>query len=273
MIMPHSELYSSTGKKIHSWLKTNTDVANNLWRCNLLKIVQQSYSPHCPSCTCTRSHPPPTRPIDLEDIRTLRVVKLNPILTQDDVLIRDSLNGLSVRPSPMVLNSMPLEVGLSYQTPSSHEEATHVSSSVQERTVRYRSPTSPVAQAPKYATAASQCSPPISKKDAKKKKKAKKQKREKSMTPDSTCGPSKNCGRSDPWPIHRSRSPPRASPRSRAAGRQSSPKRIFVERRRSPAPSPESRSPTPPRVIQVTRERRKSSPEALPGERAPQDGG
>ena len=98
MIMPHWELFMSTGKKIHSWLKTNTDVANNLWRCNLLKIVQQSYSPHSPSCTCTRSHPPPTRPIDLEDIQTLRVVKLNPILTQDDVLIRDSLNGLSVRP-------------------------------------------------------------------------------------------------------------------------------------------------------------------------------
>ena len=256
MIMPHWELYTSTGKKIHSWLKTNTDVANNLWRCNLLKIVQQSYSPHCPSCTCTRSHPPPTRPIDLEDIRTLRVVKLNPILTQDDVLIRDSLNGLSVRPSPMVLNSMPLEVGLYNQTPSSHEEATHVSSSEQERTVRYRSPT-PVAQAPKYATAASQCSPPISRKDAKKKK-AKKQKREKSMTPDSTCGSSKNYGRNDPWPIHRSRSPPRASHRSQAAGRQSSPKRKVVERRRSPAPSPESRTPTPPRVIQVPRERRKS---------------
>ena len=190
--MPHWELYSATGKKIHAWLRTNTEPANSLWRKNLLKIVQQSMSPHCPSCTCPRTQPLPARPLDLEDVRTLRVIKLNPILSKDDVLIRDSLNGLSLHPPPFVLQSMPLEVGPSHHIQSSYEEATHMSSSVQ-RTVRYRSLTSPVAQTPKYATAASQCSPPISKKD--KKKKAKKQRRQKSMTPDSTCEPSMSCDR------------------------------------------------------------------------------
>ena len=87
------------------------------------------------------------------------------------------------------------------------------------------------------------------------------------MTPDSTCGPSQDRGREDPWPIHRSRSPRRSSSRSRADGRQSSPKRKVVERRRCPAPSPESRSPSPPRVIQVVRERRNSSPDRGPPRR------
>ena len=137
MLLPNWELFTATGKKIHNWLKTNTDVANNLWRCNLLKIVQQSYAPHCPTCTCSRAHPPPLRHIDLEDIRTLCVIKLNPILTQDDALIRDSINALSVRPPTKVPKPMPSEVGPSNLISSSTKEAAEVSSSrQQERVVR-----------------------------------------------------------------------------------------------------------------------------------------
>ncbi len=169
MMLPHWECFSSTGKKIHSWLSSNKEPANNLWRANLLKIVQLSMVPNCPTCTCPRTPPLPSRPLDLEDVRTLRVVKLNSILTSDDGLIRDSINGFSFRPSPMVLQSMPLEVGPSYLC---HND---VSSTVQERTVRYRSPTPPIAQAPRQATAASQCSP--TRKDVRKKK-TKKQKRQ-----------------------------------------------------------------------------------------------
>ena len=153
LMMPHWECFSSTGLKIHKWLTTNREPANSLWRANLLKIVQLSMVPHCPTCRCQRTAPLPSRPLDLEDIRTLRVVKLNPILTSDDGLIRDSLNGFSCRPSPLVMQSMPLEVGPSYLCHN------HVSSTVQERTVRYRSLTPPIAQTPRKATAASQCSP------------------------------------------------------------------------------------------------------------------
>ena len=207
--------------------------------------------PHCPTCRCQRTAPLPSRPLDLEDIRTLRVVKLNPILTSDDGLIRDSLNGFSCRPSPLVMQSMPLEVGPSYLC---HND---VSSTVQERTVRYRSQTPPIAQTPRKATAASQCSPV--RKDVKKKN-TKKQRRQKSMTPDSTWDSSRDRDEEyDPLQFRRSRSPPREGHRSRdAPGGKSHPKRKSKGRARSPAPSPESRTPSPPRVIQVTRERRKS---------------
>ena len=78
LMMPHWECFSSTGLKIHKWLTTNREPANSLWRANLLKIVQLSMVPHCPTCRCQRTAPLPSRPLDLEDVRTLRVVKLNP---------------------------------------------------------------------------------------------------------------------------------------------------------------------------------------------------
>ena len=197
MLLPGWELFMTTGKKIHNWLKTNTDVANNLWRCNLLKIVQQSHSPHCPTCSCSKTPQPPLRLLDLEDIQTLRVIKLNPILMQDDAMLRDSLNAPISGPAELS-NPMPSEVGPINLISSSTEEAAEVSSSPQpERVVRYRSPT-PVAQAPKLVTAASQCSPPISRKEDNKKKKSKKQKRCKSITPDSSSGPSRAKARNNP---------------------------------------------------------------------------
>merc|ERR1711940_417121 len=221
--------------------------------------------PHCPTCRCQRTAPLPSRPLDLEDIRTLRVVKLNPILTSDDGLIRDSLNGFSCRPSPLVMQpiqSMPLEVGTSYLC---HDD---VSSTVQERTVRYRSQTPP-AQIPRKTTAASQRSPV---RKGAKKKKAKKQRRQKSMTPDSTWDSSRDRDEDyDPRQFRRSRSPPREGHRSRdTPGGKSHPKRKGAGRARSPAPSPESRTPSPPRVTQATRERKKSfSKRGSPGRVSP----
>ena len=207
LLLPGWELFSATGKKLHNWLRSHKDIANNLWRMQLLKIAQQSHHPHCPTCTCGNSPQPPMRLLDLDDIQALRVIKLNPILTQDDAMIRDSYNAPISGPAEP-RNPMPSEVGPINLISSSTEEAAEVSSSPQpERVVRYRSPT-PVAQAPKLVTAASQCSPPISRKEDNKKKKSKKQKRCKSITPDSFSGPSRAKARNNTWPKHRSRSPP-----------------------------------------------------------------
>ena len=171
-------------------------------------------------------------------------------------MLRDSHNGLSLHSPAFVQRFSPQEVASSR---SSSEDASKASGSGLSRTVRYRSPT-PLAPTPSYATAASQCSPTIGKKGAKKKK-AKKLRREKSVTPESACGSSQDRARADPWPVDRSRSPPGTRPRSRATARESSPKRRTVGRRRCPAPSPESRTPSPIRVLQVVRDRPDRSPD------------
>ena len=138
LMMPNWECYSSTGKKIHNWLKKNLNVANTLWKTNLLKIVRQSYAPHCPSCTCDKVHPLPARLLEVEDIQNLRVVKLNKILTQSDDVLRDSLNGLSLHSPPFVQRFSPQEVASSR---SSSEDASKASGSGLSRTcLLYTSP-------------------------------------------------------------------------------------------------------------------------------------
>ena len=255
MMLPNWWCFSHTGLKIHKWLTTNREAANNLWRANLLKIVQLSGVPHCPTCRCQKTPRLPSRPLDLEDVRSLRVVKLNPVLQSDDGLIRDSLNGFSCHPPHLAtqsIPSMPLEVGHNYLC---HD---HVTSTVQERTVRYRSPTPPRAPSPRRPTAEFQRSP--FRKDARKKK-AKKRRRQKSVTPDSTSDSSSDCDEEYNPRQFRSRSPPRQGYRSREApGGKSQPKKKKGKGRpRSPPlPPPESRTPTPPRVTQAARHRKKS---------------
>ena len=79
LLLPGWELFSATGKKLLNWLRSHKDIANNLWRMQLLKIAQQSHHPHCPTCTCGKSPQPPMKLLDLDDIQALLVIKLNPM--------------------------------------------------------------------------------------------------------------------------------------------------------------------------------------------------
>ena len=85
-------MFTATGEKVHNWLKKNPEITNNLWQLWVVRIAQQSYYPHCPSCTCKKTPQPPPRLLDLADIQNLRGIKLAPVFQQNDAQIRDSYN-------------------------------------------------------------------------------------------------------------------------------------------------------------------------------------
>ena len=84
LALPGWEMFTATGKKVHNWLKKNPEITNNLWQLQLVRIVQQSYHPHCPSCTCKKTPQPPPRLLDLADIQNLRHIQLAPVFRQND---------------------------------------------------------------------------------------------------------------------------------------------------------------------------------------------
>ena len=297
LMLPGWELFSSTGKKVCSWVKAHPEIANNLWRHNLIRVVQQSHHPHCRTCKCKKKQDPPPRLLNLEDVRNLRIIQLPQVLEKDDALVRDSYN--APLPPTESWDSAPPEVGPSIKIslsgllpdpPSPNPEGADVpgmsSSSDSVRIVRYRSSSPPVTQPSQPAQAAHWSPPPATRREGarshrldpsppparsrsrshssfrKKLKKTKKKKRSKSRSPARRSRTSKSRSSSYTWSRHRSRSPPRPRSRCRASWRRSSPKGKRAERFRakSSAQPPRVRSPTPPRLPQVRRRSRVTPP-------------